>query len=785
MWGAARAVLRTGSRASVLVGGLRAHVDGDRVDLAEDAFAAEIVDAVRLSDGSWVFRDALGTVAWSERFEGALGRVENVGPDPRRHGGTHMSFRGTDGRFQITDGGPLRSLAVPERTLHVAVASADAALAYADGGLLYLTRDGGREWAVIPSESAGWPGLDDSRVIAAVDDRTVELGPDGQITDITAPPARDEALTEAEVAAITVALTGEGRLIPTRSLVEGRVAVYLAGREHLLSAPPHRHLGVCGDVDCTAEPRARVADSGAAILLGERRLALPARWEATSVIAPSARYAIALAVPRDSREQEMLDVESSRLPCESSEPVLASDAYGAVPVIAKTALAIDSQSGRVTPLCTLPPGQHVTHVFPRADGGFFVRIADRASRILAATGTCHAPRPLPARSVGACFVDDVRGVAFGSDNLGQLFHTADGGASWEPLAVPVDGSAEALGGIDADDVRQEGDACLVGPLVVRWRVARSTRAARAVLAPRAAAPPRARACPEPHRAALACRREAGPPRAEVAPRRVLSASCDRGRCRISASRGSSPPPFTLPASSCGRGAPVFRAEWQSEAGFLVSCDGAASCPCDAPAYWVSSEGQVTGLEARVSSTDQVLGLPDGGVGLLVVEDRGGERVTHLDAAGRLVASRRFHWREEWPRGLVVREGRPLLAVAAPGLHAIDFYDPADRGPPRARLPIAMRTPSRLCRPDDTGMLLGTRYPIVEIVMEDGTPANVDGMTRTVVRAQGEETCLAALALRAEAGDGELHVEGSELVGALDREGTTSDVRCRLFHADPN
>jgi hypothetical protein len=222
-----------------------------------------------------------------------------------------------------------------------------------------------------------------------------------------------------------------------------------------------------------------------------------------------------------------------------------------------------------------------------------------------------------------------------------------------------------------------------------------------------------------------------------------------------------------------------------EDGLLVRCDGAASCPCDAPAYWVSSEGQVTALDGRVSSVDQVLRLAGGGTGLLVVEDPGGERVAHLDAAGRIVASRRFHWREEWPRGLVVREGRPLLAVAAPGLRAIDLYDPADRGPPRARLATAVRTPSRVCRTDDTGVLLGTRYPIVEIVTEDGTPAIVDGATRTVVRVQEERTCLAALALRAEAGDGDLHVEGSELVGVLDREGTTSGVRCRLFHADPN
>ncbi len=779
--GAARTVLREGSGTYIIIGGVRAHLHRDGIQLAQDAFAAEIVDAVRLADESWVFRDALGTVAWSERFEGSLRRVENVARDPRRARGPHMTFRGADGFFRVTDGGPLRVLAVPERTQEVAVGSADAALAYADGGLLHLTRDGGREWSVIPSDRALSPYFDGSRVVTTIDDRSLVLGPDGQLTEAPAPQRRDQALTGQEVAALVVALSRAGRLVTTGSLGNGRIVVSMAGREHLLSANPRRYLGVCGDADCGAEPGPRVAEDGSAVLLGQRRLAFPARWEATSVIAPSAHLAIALAVPRDPSEQVVLDVALSRPPC---QPLLAQDTYGVAPVFAQTALAIDPDTGRVTPLCALPPDQHVTHVFPRADGRFFVRIAHGASNVLVATGTCDSPRPLPAASVGACFVDDVRGVAFGSEHLGQLWHTADGGASWAPLAVAVDGSAAALRGIVADDVRQEGEACLVGPLIVRWRAGRPSQRSRGVLAPSAGAPPVPPACPEPHTATLVCRHDAGQPSPEVAGTRILSASCARGRCNISTSRAGSPMRFTLPARSCPRGAPMFRAEWLAGDGLLVSCERAASCACDAPAYWISLDRHVTALEAPVSSPDQVLRLDDGGFGLLVVDHLGDERVLHLDAAGRLVSSRRFHWREPWPRGIVARESRPMLAVATPGLRAVELYDPADRASARERLPIAVETPSRLCRPEDSGPLLGTRYPLVEILI-DGSATGVDGDTRTIVRAQGDETCLAAVALDAEAGDGDLRSEADQLVGTLTREGSGRGVRCRLFHADPN
>lgn len=134
----------------VVGGGVRAILAGDEsVRVADDAFAGGIED-VAFESGVLVFRDSLGTLAWSRGFLGRLKRRA-------REGGPWLWFRGHDGGSFVSNGGPPEPFPVPERTTRVVLASRQAALAWAEGGFLHRTVDGGSSWELMPMADAGPP----------------------------------------------------------------------------------------------------------------------------------------------------------------------------------------------------------------------------------------------------------------------------------------------------------------------------------------------------------------------------------------------------------------------------------------------------------------------------------------------------------------------------------------------------------------------------------------------------------------------------------------------------
>ena len=154
----------------VVVGPLRATVQGDRIRWGNGEFLAPIVSAVR-GPGGWIFEDAHHGLAVADGFLGALRPLSVHGNRTYDDGARCDGILDREGWAWSTDGtgDPVRIASRPEGLPIEQIAFADArnALAIVAGGMAFHTGDLGATWGrvALGAEAAWSLGVSDGRFL--------------------------------------------------------------------------------------------------------------------------------------------------------------------------------------------------------------------------------------------------------------------------------------------------------------------------------------------------------------------------------------------------------------------------------------------------------------------------------------------------------------------------------------------------------------------------------------------------------------------------------------------
>lgn len=152
-------------RTRLVVGSTRVELEGARVAWPDDRFATPIAAAAPV-EGGWVFVATDGMAVRSKSFLGPLERLGEVPFDVAALGPQYGRLAVIDlrGRVWSTIGAePIARMLTPEgRVIDIAFADARRGALILDGGALYSTDDGGASWQPIASSGAAalsvWPG---------------------------------------------------------------------------------------------------------------------------------------------------------------------------------------------------------------------------------------------------------------------------------------------------------------------------------------------------------------------------------------------------------------------------------------------------------------------------------------------------------------------------------------------------------------------------------------------------------------------------------------------------
>lgn len=691
-YGEPSVVYERGGERWIVAGGVRAILDAEgRVRVADDALLGRITDLVTGPDETVVFRDELGTIAWSRGFLGPLEQRE-------REDGPWLVVNRAGASPRVTNGGRLRAIPLPDDTRGLALTPSGAGLAATRDGRLLRTLSLGERWDELPGrvEAVYMHGRSEVRV--DLDRRTYRLDASGELVE-----RPDERLGP--------------RRLPEED--ERRVVEAIL-RAHPELAPPVDIAALDPTIALTEDP-------------------------------------------------EPLHVVPAGVGCPYDEPFALTT--GVRVVHALSAARVDATTHARAPLCpALPSDARITHVLPRGDGGLLLRTSG-GSVVLGSDAGCGPLTPLPPQAVGACFIDDARGVAWGS--LSALWQTADGGRRWAPLAI--DRAASALSAAVPEVAVVSAERCTIAErVVVRWDGGGGAR----VLGPREGEARDRPECRVPE-AALLCRLE--PPASPD--RQAIRLECDARECH--ARLGALRVPLGSPTCQQRGAGPQLEVALETEHGVLLACDaeGTDECRCRAPAIWLPRAGRPVDLQVPIAGVEQLLLLPDASLALLLGAPSGASRALHLGPDGRLLAERRADL-DGISGGLLEHEGRPALALWSRERGVLTLYRLDRSGPPFERRPARVAVPRRTCGVVDEGPLLVTHRTVAELVWEGEPPGEITGDTTFQLRITPEDTCLEQASLRLVDGRAELLPIGPRtLAGTHRSRGAATPMRCTLFHDD--
>lgn len=851
-------VFRVGD-AQFVAGGLRLEADDAGVRLARQGLFGRC-EAAALGEG-WVFVSRHGVVARSETFLGDLARVGEVTGVDRVQVATRgrLAVVTRAGAIFVTDG---RSVAAAGPTRVPARVSAFAdeqngAAALADGGLA-VTRDGGASWreVALGSDVAIDVCFDRGALRVRTPRGWSALTPDGRLSppEQTNPTEARGEIDPARLAALRAALHAQRERAPAPP----REAVTLAdGTTLRVRGASLERVGRDGAVITTFPlPRdygceAHTWGPAAAVTCG-RDVYRTTDGEALSLVYSAAS--------RDSRSDRAVRFSDDGLhlvlgqPCaprveaEGAPQTVCAllDGIGAWREVAlptgydepgamrggrilfarceaglcrAEVLDVETGSSRaITPAARPDAGDLTLASRPRwTRDGALVAVARRAGAdpngpswlVRGDPGEALALQPLPSGTVDVAFDDQTRGVAVGS-RLGTLARTLDGGRTWEPLPVPLDGTLPDVG-YEPAGTRCEPEGCDVeGVFSVRgWGPARATEPRwfsmmPAALAPRvASAPPDTSASPDtsaPSSTRLRCASAGSATQSpwsrgtgEVLPGwwfggrvRVRRASDDRSAPETLAWVGDGVRPGTATLPERARRRFDRRVLGAGTRGPLLGMDDEFLPAWRGPrATGLSFAGVLWGGRLLGFSGEGALAVPapDGGVFVVATGYIDGTRLrlgAHVTAAGTLTAPRAVLARDRG-YGFARVRGRGALAQLVAGRQV--RVTPLDGGPAEnlgvlpERLAVC-NTPDR-----DRGAAVidwnsgeGEALVAVESFRESTLRAEVAFSARGA--------CLRGLVGRVVEADGNvfslgLRASGSALVGYLDDAQAREPIRCEV------